>query len=215
MSIYESGDFTVEKVVDYSIEYPLTEFGNTTTKVYKMIGRVNAANYTPGASLAGASGVYCGDLTPTSISGGMIEFTRLFCSAVPPSRTDYSSGTYTFPPVYGTKNTPTRYDSNGDPSRYRVSNYAISPARTEVVATRVEISYTTSPELVAVKTAETFEVVQSEGSITTGLLFGNSVTFDNEGELVINFSGDLGVTEGTTIRRWLGPIFEVSTSYKI
>lgn len=228
--------FAQVRVVDFWIEYPMSDFYDTATKIYKMRCQVNSLNYATirtGASMASAvsagvinlpvantSARFCYDTPAISTSGGMLEFVRVF-AMVPQARTDYATATYTSPPVYSKKtrvNTSVVSTSGIPqvaPSAITVSWEIRTPAQTKVFAARVEYSYTTTPETVPLLTESGFEVIQSPAFTAQSRYFSYSVLETNDGEKSVVVTGDSRVLEGTKITQWMGDIFEVATAYRV
>ena len=230
---YTSGDFTQARVVDHWVEYPFSDFGDTASKVYKLKLVVTAEDYatletTANMGSAGSAGVialpsgftdvtarFCGDSAPASISGGLVEFVREFAN-VPLPHTDYSSALFTSAPTFGSRSEIIQYvPLSQDPFRVRRTQYERKASETNIVAARVEYSYTLVPTSVQLLEKESFEIVDEPVSYEQETFLGYSGVWvwDAGGKTVIP-TGDTGVLEGTTIRKWKGPIFEVVTVYQ-
>ena len=223
--------FNEIRIVDFSIQYPMSNFDDNVTKIYSYRCQVKADSYSTlatGASMSSAASAgvisipfinslarFVHDTAPVSISGGFIEFIRVF-SMIPKSFVDYSSGVYTTQPTYSTRQTVILYSTvNGDPLRVRKTYPIQDASKTETVAARVEYSFTTNPAQILTKTIEGFQIDQDEPSISDGTYFGNQVTIEDEGQINVTTTGDIGVLEGTKIRKWKGDIYEISTIYKL
>lgn len=231
-AIYTKGDFTSTRIVDYWVEYPFSDFGDTSTKIYKFRCQVNAGNYatlSKGSSMAGAISMgvietpitdstarFCSDQGFASSSGGVIEFVRTFAN-IPQSRTDYSSGTYTSPPEYDSERIITLYSSiTGNPIRTARRYYVKTSARTTVVGARLEYSYTTLPNSINILTQEGFEIIKEEPRGFYEATYGQFVVQEEDnGAVSIIQTGDANVIEGTKVKQWMGDIYEVVTTYKI
>lgn len=226
--------FSTTRIVDYWTSYPFSDFGDTTTKIYKMRCVVDEDSYTTlaigtgtltdaasagvyalPASFVDATARFCSDSEPTSLSGGVIEFVRTFAN-IPQSRTDYSSGIKTYPPEFGYVREPTLYslDESGPvPSRTRKYEYVKKPSRSETIAIRLSYSYVTTPGTLL--TEEGFEVTKSDASYYSTTFNGYPVFETNEGTSTVTSTGTAGVIISTTIRQWMGDIYEKVTGYEI
>ena len=93
--------------------------------------------------------------------------------------------------------------------------YERKASETNIVAARIEYSYTLVPTSVQLLEKESFEIVDEPVSYEQETFLGYSGVWvwDAGGKTVIP-TGDTGVLEGTTIRKWKGPIFEVVTVYQ-
>ena len=232
-ALYASGDFTAVRVIDHWLEYPFSDFDDTTTKVYYLRCMINAADYETrarGNTMANASSAgvialpitngaarFCHDTALSSSSGGTIQFTRVF-AMIPLNRTDYSTGLYTTPPVFDSKVEPILFTTDGftsTPIRTRRTEYIKTPSESVVVPVKLRYSYTTSPSSVNTLTRESFEINKPDSQTYAATYQGNPVTEVNDGISVVTELGDTGVIEGTQIRQWMGDIYEVVTGYRI
>ena len=228
-AIYTKGDFSQARVVDYNVSYPMSQYGDTSTKLYSLVCVVNANDYTipfSSSSLSSASSVgvielpitdstarYVGD-TSSSISGGKLQFVRRYAE-IPNSRTELSTGIYTSPPQFGTKVEPTLFSTiNGNPLRTRRFEYVRVPSKSEVVPVRLEYSYGTYTLAGTIKTQESFTLEKTDSTTSRTRYLGYDVTEVDEGATTVTITGDGGVIVGTQIRRWMGEIFEKVTGYR-
>ena len=219
-------DGTIEGQHGATIEFlPNITVGDTTTRAFNVNYVNEDENFSPPSTFNGRVLVACS--VPTDIGAGLLRYTATYCE-IPAARTEYSSGTYTSPPTYtnreevilyrrtvGTTPSTGLIPTVSDPSRTRFFSQIQKPSETRVVGARIEVSYTRTPQSAQIFTEESFEIIQAEPSIYQSVYFGVDVTREDEGAITVVPTGDVGVIQGTTVTRWLGPIYEVRTAYRL
>ena len=226
--------FSTARIVDHWIEYPLSQFGDNTSKIYYMRVVVDTDSYTTletgvgNLTDAASAGVYslpasfvdstarfCEDRTPTSLTGGVTEFVRVFAN-VPPDYEDYSTGIKTTAPVYGEKIEPTRYGLDAQANtiylKTRKIGYVINPVDSFPVRMRLEVSFTVGAPGAQIE-EEGFELTRSDGVVTDEVYGGDPVTQTTQGVVTVTPTGTANVIQGTQSTRWMGDIYKNVTGY--
>ena len=210
---YTYGDFTLVRCTDHWIERPFIEQGDAATKIYYMRCMVNTANYsaltvgTANLTSAATAGVialpsgftdatarYCHDTSFSSTSGGTLEFTRVFAN-VPAARNEYESISVSM---------PTGYNNT-------LTNEVTVIGGSYSMTARFEYEYETSAAALTIY--QPFKITYISGGTTLEVDYVRNAPYATSPTYSGFYSTGDYVAQATTIRRWMGDIYEGVTPY--